>query len=691
MTFQRTSFLVQRRPFSRAPRISTAARERIQKEEKDREHPLNETNDNFAQNPRPDLEPVPEEPAQEQVPWYLQAQQPLRQTESPLSALQKLPDLPEHPPSLLQPLLEHISIELGMDDLSLLDLRKLDPPPALGANLFMIVGTARSEKHLHVSADRLCRWLRSQYKLRPYADGLLGRNELKLKLRRRAKRSRLLSAVGAKATADTEIDAGIRTGWVCVNVGRVEGGELPENKEKRREDFVGFGARADGSNIVVQLMTEEKRGEIDLENLWTGIVNRASKRIETDTVEDGEGSGAQTVEESAVIPESGEGGINFPQEESSKGTAFFPSSPVSNQYGSQQLRAYHTSTPRARTSATLHSASGLGSHSGSLLVHTHSGVEAAASSTNSNNLASLLTETKSMSAKQALETLGDNLFEAPQSLNFNDLTCNTQQLEDVQSSASPFLQSFYDSMPTFPDPEHWHIHIELLAHASSLDHPEVASTVLMAQLMNMQIAGLIPEERTFKLVIRSILAPVRTALPYGADDLPTEEEMDNVFTILEDMEACGYDPISPDILELLHHACVGKPDQPQTHTLNTILPLLGAARLKHHIASHDWPSFWRTWRSYPQRFLPRTAEMYTVLFNAIGDGKFEDPREVIEVLRSYLPEMEREEPVVVLERTVAKAVMRALESVEPGLRDGGGSRVWRSWYERCLGAVDDGL
>ena len=75
-----------------------------------------------------------------------------------------------------------------------------------------------------VAADRLCRWLRTEHKLSPYADGLLGRNELKLKMRRKAKRARLMSAVGAKATAETSIDDGIRTGWVCVNVGRVEGG-----------------------------------------------------------------------------------------------------------------------------------------------------------------------------------------------------------------------------------------------------------------------------------------------------------------------------------------------------------------------------------------------------------------------------------------------------------------------------------
>ncbi|KAF2216833.1 hypothetical protein CERZMDRAFT_92904 [Cercospora zeae-maydis SCOH1-5] len=215
----------------------------------------------------------------EHVPWYLQVQSPLPPTESSLSARQLIPDLPSHPPSLLEPLMQQVSVDLGMDDLTLLDLRELDPPPALGANLFMLVGTARSERHLHVSADKLCRWLRSQHNLTPFADGLLGRQELKVKLRRRAKRARLMSAVGVKGTNDTELDEGIRTGWVCVNIGRIEGGELPKTEAEIEAEskIVGFGTRTVGCHVVVQLMTEEKRGDLDLEKLWTDMLHRSRK------------------------------------------------------------------------------------------------------------------------------------------------------------------------------------------------------------------------------------------------------------------------------------------------------------------------------------------------------------------------------------------------------------------------------
>ncbi|KAK1070385.1 ATPase synthesis protein 25 mitochondrial, partial [Friedmanniomyces endolithicus] len=306
---------VQRRAISRTALRPNEARERIQQDE----HAL-DASKNDSGTPRShldsllatsraqsqNLQPTNEQPT---TPWYLQpAHQPLKpqqhqapEGESPLAARQRLPDLPPHPPPLLDPLIRNISNEQGMDDLTLLDLRAIDPPPALGANLIMLLGTARSEKHLHVSADRLCRFLRTQYKINPIADGLLGRNELKLKLRRRAKRTRLMSGGVGAGTADTDLEEGIRTGWVCVNLGRVEGGELPEHRvdrERRQRDIVGFGAQETGCSVVVQLMMEEKRGEVDLERLWMGMLYGARKE-KMDT-----GSSEPEVEvETMVTPE----------------------------------------------------------------------------------------------------------------------------------------------------------------------------------------------------------------------------------------------------------------------------------------------------------------------------------------------------------------------------------------------------
>jgi len=240
-----------------------------------------------------DIQKEPEETAEvSAVPWYLQVQSPQREPKL-LSERQRIPDLPESPPPVLQPLLQQVSVDLGLDDLTLLDLRKLDPPPALGANLVMIIGTARSERHLHVSADRLCRWLRSTYKLRPNADGLLGRNELKLKLRRKAKRAKLMGS-----SADETGDDGIRTGWVCVDVGVVEGAKGEADTTAERDDFVGFGRKTNGVRVVVQMLTGEKRQEMELERLWGGILKRSGQQ-QLEGVED---SAVETTFSDPVLP-----------------------------------------------------------------------------------------------------------------------------------------------------------------------------------------------------------------------------------------------------------------------------------------------------------------------------------------------------------------------------------------------------
>lgn len=223
------------------------------------------------------------------LPWYLQMQEEERDEPSrSLADRQRLPDLPPEPPPVLQTLLKHISVDLGLDDLSLLDLRDLEPPPALGSNLIMVIGTARSEKHLHVSADRFCRYLRSNHKLRAHADGLLGRGELKIRMRRQVRRARLMANVGAM---DTRNKDDLRTGWVCVLVDGIEPSPDWASNVPKREDFVGFDERSDRVTLAVQMFIEEKRQDIDLEQLWTGRSQRAEKEmseaVEEETVRKG--------------------------------------------------------------------------------------------------------------------------------------------------------------------------------------------------------------------------------------------------------------------------------------------------------------------------------------------------------------------------------------------------------------------
>ncbi|KAI1377751.1 hypothetical protein F4677DRAFT_415406 [Hypoxylon crocopeplum] len=192
------------------------------------------------------------------VPWYLQVDPPrhVASIEPP-----PLPEVPEGSPEVIGSLLKYVSEELGLDELSLLDLRPLDPPPALGPNLFMLFGTARSERHLNVSAGRLLRWLRAEHRIWAHADGLLGPNERKTKLRRKAKRAKLLGG-------DEDTDDGIKTGWICVNLGTVGRGKEQAAVVAEDGRVAGFGVSRHGHTIVVQIMTEYRRAEMGLEILW---------------------------------------------------------------------------------------------------------------------------------------------------------------------------------------------------------------------------------------------------------------------------------------------------------------------------------------------------------------------------------------------------------------------------------------
>ncbi|KAJ4300087.1 ATPase synthesis protein 25 mitochondrial [Collariella sp. IMI 366227] len=205
-------------------------------------------------------EPTPESSASD-TPWYLQVDAPKHPTL--LHEPSPLPKIPEDSPTLMEPLVKFAADELGMDDLSLLDLREMDPAPALGPDLLMLFGTARSERHLHVSADRLVRWLRGRG-VTASADGLLGRNELKIKLRRIARKAKLLGNSGVPRGGDD----GISTGWICVNLGLIGGSTQEMEMVDDQGRPTGFGVPQTGTTVVFQMMTESRRQDLDLESLW---------------------------------------------------------------------------------------------------------------------------------------------------------------------------------------------------------------------------------------------------------------------------------------------------------------------------------------------------------------------------------------------------------------------------------------
>jgi hypothetical protein len=205
----------------------------------------------------------------EDTPWFLEIDPPRH---VPVDHKPELPTIPEDAPAMLEPMLKYVYEDMGLDDLGILDLRELDPAAALGPNLIMLFGTARSERHLHVSSGRFVRWLRRNHKVSAKADGLIGPGELKTKLRRLRKKAKLMGTNTAMIPGG---DNGISTGWICVNfsTGGSDAGEAVSFDDSGR--FSGFGTTSTGTTIVVQCMTEARRSELDLESLWQSVLRKS--------------------------------------------------------------------------------------------------------------------------------------------------------------------------------------------------------------------------------------------------------------------------------------------------------------------------------------------------------------------------------------------------------------------------------
>ncbi|KAL5594124.1 hypothetical protein BROUX41_001170 [Berkeleyomyces rouxiae] len=203
------------------------------------------------------------DPQNPDMPWYLEVDPPI-QPPSHMGAAP--PALPENPPFLLEPLVKYAFEDMGLDDMTMLDLREFDPPPALGPNLIMLFGTARSERHLHVASARLVRWLRYNFHVEASADGLIGAGELRTKLRRLRRKAKIM---GSGNVVHRGGDDGISTGWICVNLGTIGNTISEELHVDVAGKMSGFGGSVDGTTIVLQVMTEGRREELGLEGLWT--------------------------------------------------------------------------------------------------------------------------------------------------------------------------------------------------------------------------------------------------------------------------------------------------------------------------------------------------------------------------------------------------------------------------------------
>ncbi|KAI0516875.1 hypothetical protein F5B22DRAFT_135981 [Xylaria bambusicola] len=568
------------------------------------------------------------------VPWYLQVEPP---TYIAPMQLPPLPEIPTDSPPLIASLLEYASEEMGLDALSLLDLRKLDPSPALGPNLFMLFGTARSERHLNVSAGRLVRWLRAKHRIHAAADGLLGPNERKTKLRRKARRAKLMGTMG---TDDT--DDGIRTGWICVNLGTIDrsGTESAVIDEDGRVS--GFGVSHAGSTVIFQIMTEGRRAEMDLEALWTQALDRClsphsasvSTQGERTTTPKGKPESSLHPVEKAILSN-----LHRPSGFSGGRNGQSLGGPLSN-----HVRFYSNQQSSEPVAAEVD------------LLSTSSPTE----------LARVLTY-DAHQKQRLLELLQTQLEEM-------DVTAARQALDHKpDGSKTSFMELMDLAMETLPPTRTWKYRLAVQYKAS-------ISGIQGAVVPLGKVGLLIGELRIYAIeATRHQYLQLLTCIFSSSDKEYTLVNM--ALDVINTMQQRN-DPImaSDVIVSIIEGASMG--DRTRARELTARLEKLlfrvdtpsmkmDEQLLKRLMTAHDrqfnWEGVWNAWGVPARNLRPRSAHLYIHIFQlALASNS---RRLCEQVLRRCVPEANSEDPPVLADVGLRQAALKCIDLADPSARE----------------------
>lgn len=682
----------------------------------------------------------PNPPAQLGKPWYLQVDT-FPEIEAPARARLELPELPPNPPQILKPTLDFLLYQLGLDNLKLLDLRGLDPPPALGADLLMIVGTARSEKHLHVSGDRLRKWMKTEHGRVARADGLVGRGELKLRLKRKARRARILSRVGSVDTP--RADDGLRSGWVCVTVGDNDYADDSQFKDASSDipdGFVGFGVEAAGPKMAIQMLTVEKREELDLEGLWGDILWRHGRKQ----------AKIAAIEEMASTPNSQEPGQTPPGAAEHRGKDAKPATAFNkvhlesfsgSKFAWSQARGFSHSTSFRRpkrhegrppipkyyfrdeyvkseesSNQTLRSSQNEESPPPTVVMPQDSSAEMPKPGNQHAEQSAFdgPTDIESIVGQRAPDEHSaiENLRQLEARIDFLRSLPQTevQALLDHNPSdtgMTPFLLEFMGYIPLIPAAEHWVCLVELHCIGVVNQCRDFDKTKLVQVFHEMRSALISVPAAAYRSVIETLLTPSAVIEgPYAAAQEPSF--LGEAAEIVQDMGFRGHDWTAKEIQQLfearlieviardpsnvtspvarvkLHLRIWGIFSEPSSGELTS---LTWDLKRIHVSAYHGhWQGVWDVWHEYPAKMQPRPKELYLVLLQTLA-GR-DHTAEMLTGLRKVVRELDQPEPEVDLDGDIAEAILACLRAIEPTVDDSASSdwhskdEIYRLWH-RC--------
>ncbi|CAN8101971.1 unnamed protein product [Discula destructiva] len=515
---------------------------------------------------------------------------------------------------------------MGLDDLNLMDLRSLDPPAALGPSLIMLFGSARSERHLHISAGRLKSWLRKRG-FNAHADGLMGRKDFKIQLRRRHRRAKLLG------TTPSPSESGLTTRWVCMNLGTI-GYEATDEMSFTSDDgtLTGFGTRqTGGTTIVLQMFTESKRKEMDLELLWSRILARkGNKFLVEDDLEYAEADAHPN--EVSVFSEGG-----------SPKVLAQPS----------QRRFFSTSSRRLAPP-----------DDSTQVTNPPNPVQA------SNTIDISLDPVRDLAARVAeLERMRTSFAGLPYATAVEALS----PAEGGRHTA--WTKQWNDTLRPLAPEQSWRFRLWLVVAGRKLGLHTYGLGRLRDLVEEMELLGIICHRTQYVELLQAVY------LDHADSKASLLEQSHLALDILNVMFERGEPIIAADVIvSLLESLTRTESPSEQKRELQKVLeqfihqidlPYIGedaVVRLLDAYASQDnWERWWAVWRMAPQHGLPRSEPLYTHMWSTVAASQHQ--RRCREALRSYFIEMLNEQPPVRPVGAVKEALELCLRVAEPEAED----------------------
>jgi hypothetical protein len=257
------------------------------------------------------------------------------------------------------------------------------------------------------------------------------------------------------------------------------------------------------------------------------------------------------------------------------------------------------------------------------------------------------------------------------------------------TTSTPFVTCFYRTLPTFLSEKEGKAMIDLYCYALEIGHTGYRLDGLINLISKLLLRGV-------PISSDSYLRLLRNVFPQGSRHTPAatpSTSIDGAMIILRAMHDQGYKVLTEEIFLLLQEAFVSEVHpsalegaKPPRTIYNLPLNQVSARQRRMHLTmmavdiplfrdetrlrlldlyarKQYWREFWEVWRMAPARGKPQSPMMYARMFRKVAETQ--NQRACIDVLRTWVREMDDETPKVELKGEVAGAVRAVLEVADP--------------------------